>query len=74
MGVFFSGSGRSVSKGESSEFKELNKRASVAAVTTVSECESGDQACSLGNTSKTRNVLTKEATRYVLAFYPGVFG
>lgn len=50
--MFFSGSGRNVSKGESSEFKELNKRASVAAVTTVSECESGDQACSLGNTSK----------------------
>lgn len=50
--MFFSGSGRSVSKGESSEFKELNKRASVAAVTTVSECESGDQARSLGNTSK----------------------
>lgn len=72
--MFLSGSGRSISKGENGEFKKLNKRASVATVTTVTEHESGDQSRSLGNASKTLKVLTKKATCYFLAFCPGVFG
>lgn len=72
--MLLSGGGRNVSKKENSEFKKLNKRASVATVTTVIGFESGDQSRSLDNTSKTRKVLTKEATCYFLAFRPSVFG
>lgn len=54
--MLLSGGGRNVSKKENSEFKKLNKRASVATVTTVIGFESGDQSRSLDNTSKTRKV------------------